>query len=600
MKTNHRHLALAQFPQPFFTLLIGASLKIACRDSRLYQFPARLRAFWSPVGRLRQAPFHRKLASLAVSLLLWLVISSAGLTTARAVDVYVGVAGASFNTAQIIKYTPPALDGVFATGFASADGLAFDAANNLYVADSVNGTISKITPSGGGTTFASGLNIPMGLAFDSQGNLYEVDNGTGSVNKFSPTGVKSTFASGLNDPRGVAVDSQNNVYVTDGGPTSSTAVFKYAPDGTRSTFASVQCPIGIAIDSANNVYVSQGTRCVSIGGPPFPIDILKFTPAGSSTVFTTAVTGPTSLAVDPAGNLYVSDTTDFGSGAVYIFAPNGARTVLASGVEPEGIAVARSGAPSSGQLLNISTRLNVLTGDQVLIGGFIITGTTPKKVIVRAIGPSLAAFGVMGSLADPILELHMPDSSVVTNDNWRSTQEQEIIDSNLAPTDDLESAIIATLPPGGYTAIVSGNNGGTGVGLVEAYDLDSAAGSLANISTRGFVDTGDNVMIGGFIVGSADATVLVRAIGPSLTAFGVPGALQDPTLELHDSDGNTLTSNDDWKATQQAEIEATGLAPSDDRESAILATLPPGGYTAIVRGALDTTGVGLVEVYHLQ
>ena len=258
----------------------------------------------------------------------------------------------------------------------------------------------------------------------------------------------------------------------------------------------------------------------------------------------------------------------------------------------------------SSQLLNISTRLNVLTGDNVLIGGFIITGTTPKQVIVRAIGPSLGAFGVVGALADPVLELHLPDSSVVTNDNWRSTQEQEIIDSNLAPTDDLESAIIATLPPGGYTAILSGNNGGTGVGLVEAYDLDQAAGQLANISTRGFVDTDDNVMIGGFIVGGGSdgttATVLVRAIGPSLTDFGVPGALQDPTLELHDGNGNTLMTNDNWKDDQEAAIAATTLQPTNDLESAILATLPTGAYTAIVRGQNNTTGVGLVEVYNLQ
>jgi len=252
------------------------------------------------------------------------------------------------------------------------------------------------------------------------------------------------------------------------------------------------------------------------------------------------------------------------------------------------------------RLLNISTRLRVLTDDNVLIGGFIISGTDPKKVILRAIGPSLGNFGVPDPLADPTLELHASDNSVVSNDNWKDTQQTEIAATGLAPTNDLESAIVATLDPGAYTAIVGGVGGGTGVGLVEAYDLDPAAGSLANISTRGFVNTGDNVMIGGFIVGSGDATVLVRAIGPSLTAFGVPGALQDPTLELHDGDGNTLTSNDDWKDTQQAEIEATGLAPSDDRESAILVTLPPGGYTAIVRGALDTTGVGLVEVYHLQ
>ena len=248
--------------------------------------------------------------------------------------------------------------------------------------------------------------------------------------------------------------------------------------------------------------------------------------------------------------------------------------------------------------------MQVLTDSNVLIGGFIVTGSAPKNVIVRAIGPSLGNFGVQGALANPTLELHEPDGTVISNDDWKDDQQADIEATGLAPSDDLESAIVGTLAPGLYTAIVAGKNGTTGIGLVEAYDLDQPVDSeLANINTRGFIDTGDNVMIGGFIIGLdgfGDGTVLVRGIGPSLTDFGVPGALQDPTLELHDASGNTLTTNDDWKETQQTEIEATGLAPSDDRESAILSTLAPGAYTAIVRGALDTTGVGLVEVYHLE
>lgn len=257
----------------------------------------------------------------------------------------------------------------------------------------------------------------------------------------------------------------------------------------------------------------------------------------------------------------------------------------------------------SGLLLNISTRLNVLTGDNVLIGGFIIDGTAAKQVIVRAIGPSLGNFGVPNPLADPTLELHASDGSVISNDNWKDTQQAEIEAIGFAPTNDLESAILATLEPGAYTAIVRGTNGGTGVGLVETYDLDQAAGSLANISTRGFVDTGDNVMIGGFILGGGDrgdSTVLIRGIGPTLSDFGVTAALADPTLELHDSSGAVLAMNDNWKDTQQTDIEALGLAPGKDLEAAILVSLPPGNYTAIVRGKLDTTGVGLVEVYHLQ
>ena len=168
--------------------------------------------------------------------------------------------------------------------------------------------------------------------------------------------------------------------------------------------------------------------------------------------------------------------------------------------------------------------------------------------------------------------------------------------------------MVQTLAPAAYTAIVRGKGGTSGVALVEAYDLDPNANSkLANISTRGFVGTGDNVMIGGFIVGgglgvngAGSEEVLVRGLGPSLTQHGVPNALQDPTLELHDGNGALIASNDNWKATQQSEIQATGLAPHDDRESAILATLVQGNYTVILRGKNNTTGVGLVEVYKVQ
>ena len=263
------------------------------------------------------------------------------------------------------------------------------------------------------------------------------------------------------------------------------------------------------------------------------------------------------------------------------------------------------------QLLNISTRMRVLTGDNVLIGGFIITGCDAKKVIIRGIGPSLNGVGV--TLSDPTLELHQGSTTLATNDNWKiddqtgQSQQAEIEATTIPPKNDLESAIVMTLSPGAYTAILAGKNGGTGVGVVEVYDLDQAANSkLANISTRGFVDTGNNVMIGGLIVGGSgggSAKVIVRALGPSVPAAGVLG---DPTLELHDGSGTTIATNDNWKIddqtgqSQQAEIEATTIPPKNDLESALVATLAPGNYTAIVRGAGNTTGVGLVEVYNLQ
>ena len=224
--------------------------------------------------------------------------------------------------------------------------------------------------------------------------------------------------------------------------------------------------------------------------------------------------------------------------------------------------------PTPAQQLNISTRMEVLTGDQVLIGGFIVTGNDPKEVVLRAIGPSLGAFGIANPLADPVLELHGSDGSLITmNDNWKDSQQNQIEATGLQPSNDLESALISTLDPGSYTAVVSGKDGGTGVGLVEGYDVDQAADSeFGNISTRGFVETGTNVMIGGFILGgeSGNANVVVRALGPSLTAFGVTGALADPTLELHDANGALVESNDNWRDGAQF-TKRRGWPAADER-----------------------------------
>ena len=249
--------------------------------------------------------------------------------------------------------------------------------------------------------------------------------------------------------------------------------------------------------------------------------------------------------------------------------------------------------------------MNVLTGDNVGIGGFIITGSAPKHVLLRAIGPSLTPLGVPNALADPVLELHGPGAFVtVIDDNWRDdpTQEAAIIATGIPPTNNLEAAIDATLNPGAYTAIVRGKNNATGVGLIEVYDLSQAVlAKLANISTRAFISTGDNIVIAGFILGSNSGVdrIVVRGIGPSLAALGVPNALANPTLELRDSNGATLNANNDWQdnPAQAAELAAAGLAPTNDLESGIAATLPPGLYTALLAGQNNGTGVGLVEVY---
>ncbi len=259
------------------------------------------------------------------------------------------------------------------------------------------------------------------------------------------------------------------------------------------------------------------------------------------------------------------------------------------------------GAPS--QALNISTRLEVQTGDNVLIAGFILTGSAPKQVLLRAIGPSLENADIADALADPILDLRAADGSrIALNNNWRFSQAEEIIATGIPPSDDHEAAILATLSPGAYTAIVKGRRSTTGVALVEVYDLSGASATqLANISTRGFITGGDHVMIAGFILagGSEGSRVIVRAIGPSLAAAGIDEALADPTVELHDGNGVAIAFNDNWKDAQQAEIEATGIPPADDRESAIVASLPAGPYTAVLAGRSGGTGIGLIEVYNL-
>ncbi len=270
-----------------------------------------------------------------------------------------------------------------------------------------------------------------------------------------------------------------------------------------------------------------------------------------------------------------------------------------------------------GILDNISSRLQVGTGENVLFAGFTIQGTGSKKVFIRAAGPSLTQFGIAGALANPQLELHNSSNLIATNDNWQTTQLGGVItadqaaaiqSSGLAPTDPAEPAIIATLPPGAYTAIVQGAGGGVGVGTVELYDLSQNNGAnLTNISTRGFVQLGENVLIGGFTVANQSVNVIVETTGPSLHSFGVANALDNPQLELHDANG-TIAANDDWQTTQfggaitanqSGAIMQSGLAPSNPAESALIARLSPGSYTAIMRGANNTSGVGVIAIYTL-
>ena len=302
--------------------------------------------------------------------------------------------------------------------------------------------------------------------------------------------------------------------------------------------------------------------------------------AGTATGFATGIVNPVDLHVGSDGALY------------YLARGSGGQVFRISALPA--------------QALNISGRARVEIGEGVAISGFIITGPEPKRVGVRGIGPSLANFGVSGPLADPVIQLSRGDGSLVmANDNWKNTQQAEITGAGLAPSNDKEAALIATLTAGNYTAIVTGKNGGTGVALAEVYDLDQAADSrLANVSTRAQVGTGSDVLIGGFITGNkiGATRVAVRALGPSLQQFGIANPLPDPRLELRNANGALLASNDNWQsdASQAALISSYGLAPPNNLESAIAISLAPGPYTAIVTGKNNQTGIGLIEIYDEQ
>jgi hypothetical protein len=242
-----------------------------------------------------------------------------------------------------------------------------------------------------------------------------------------------------------------------------------------------------------------------------------------------------------------------------------------------------------------------------MIGGFIVTGNVPKKVAIRGMGPALAAFGITDFMADPMLELRSSSGAVLqSNDNWKDTQQAEIEAIGLAPNDNREAVIVRTVDPGSYTALLTGKGGTTGVALVEVYDVNPAADSeLGNLSTRGFVQNANSVLIAGFILGGQDIgndRVAIRGLGPSLSKFGLNPVLADPTLELHDSNGATLITNDDWETdpASAAKLALFGLQPSDPKEAAIFTSLPPGTFTAILAGKNGGTGIGTVEVYSLR
>jgi len=510
-------------------------------------------------------------------------------TFAAAGDLYSGGIGDNV----VYKFTPAGVRTVFANVLL-ADAVAFDKKGNLFVSSRLQsnpdfGSIIEITPGGTQTTVGSGPRKVVGLAFDAVGNLYDAETSEtfgNAVTKVPPAGPPTDYALAA-QPLGLAVDRAGNLFVS----LINNTVIKIAPNGTQSTFvapsAGLQTPEGLAVDNNGNLYVASSGNG----------KVYQFNPAGVQTTFATGLSGPRNIAIDQNGNVYVAND---GTREILKFGPNGGTPVVfASDTNAGGLAF----EPATGILTNISTRASVKTGSGVTIGGFIVSGTDSKTVVLRGLGPTLAGAGVTGVLADPTLQLFDGTGNPLWfNDNWKDTQQAQIQARGLAPPNDLESAILQILQPGNYTVILSGKNGTTGVGLVEVYDISPGVfAELTNVSTRGFVGSGQSVMIGGFINsgGNGSTQVVIRGLGPTLAQLGVSGALANPVVTLVNGNGVVVKTNDDWKNTQQAAIEATGLAPPNDLESAMVVTVAAGNYTAILSGSGGGTGIGLVEVYKL-
>jgi Beta-propeller repeat len=500
--------------------------------------------------------------------------------------------------------------GAYVTGYTYSTD--FPTANPIQAvrAGDRDAFVTKVNAAGSALVYStylggSDMDFANGIAVDSAGNAYAT-GATFSTNFPTANALQS------------ALGGQSDAFVTKLNAAGSAVVYSTYLGGDPSAPGS-----GIALDAARNAYVTGSTVSTNfptanafqtaIGQAEFDdVFLTKFNAAGSALVYSTYLGGTDydyglGIALDPAGNTYLTGSTSsrcfptttgaFDTTWGFGF-PDAFVTKVSETAQPSTL------TPCPSQLLNIATRTRVLTGDGVLIAGFIVTGndSAGKRMLIRGLGPSL---NVPGALANPILELYdsfAGNPPFVTNDDWK-TNAAEVEATGIPPSNDLESAIVITLQPGAFTVVLRGQNNGVGIGVVEVYDLNpTVPATLSNISSRGFVSTGDNVMIGGFIVGGdgqADARVVLRGLGPSLAAFGVTNALQNPTLDLRNANGAILASNDDWQQGQPTQINQLNLAPSDSRESALVAALPHGNYTTILRGQNNGVGIGVVEVYNV-
>lgn len=632
------------------------------------------------------------------------------ITTSGAASTFVGTVG-----------RPGSADGTGINAqFFQPSSLVIDRSGTLYVADTGNNTIRRVSPSGNVTTFAGSPEVrgsannfgtaasfdhPQGIAIDTAGNLYVADQFNHLIRKITTAGSVSTLAgsAGLFGsqngtgsaarfflPESVAVDSIGNVYVSD----RNHVIRKITPNGVVTTLAGAtgeagsadgtgasarfNQPAGLRVDANGNIFVADANNntirmingsgvVVTVGGKAGEIG------SADGLTGTATLNHPSDVAIDANGNLYVADTDNgairkgtvpaptlpiisaqpsaqaaiTGGRAVFIVTATNAVSYqwLKDGVaipgatsaslvltsvqasdagnyqvvitgtagEVKSVSVPLTVTPQSGvRLINISTRSYVGSGADVMIAGFIIGGTENKTVLLRATGPSLAQFNLPGLLADPVLELYRQQTIIASNDNWGDDPVAKAIlnhaflltNSFVWPDGSKDAALVATLSPGGYTAVVRGQNNTTGLALVEAYEVDLANGNskLINLSTRSVVRTSPEVQIAGFIIGGTGSKkVLIRASGPALTKYGVPAVLADPVLEVHDAN-TTIATNDDWQAANRADFQTVGVDNWDlgSKDAAVVLTLNPGAYTAIVSGKDSTPGVSLIELFEME
>jgi hypothetical protein len=412
-----------------------------------------------------------------------------------------------------------------------------------------------------------------------------VATGSGAINLTGLTFHHSSSANPAIKPGGTG---ESSAFIFTGPTSSSADVYRGIIHGPPS-FGSSSLTRSGSSGSGDMVGISQNYYSIGFPNPPTGLVVPTGYVSGTALSGSATYIGVTLASLDVIPGTYV---WRWGGGANQNF------TLKIPPFPPD---------PPSTNVTNVSTRAAVQTGQGVTIAGFIVTGTTSKQVVIRGLGPALAQppFNVPGVLADPFLSLVDGSGNVLwNNNNWKDSQQAAIQAIGLAPKNDLESAIVRTLQPGNYTVMLSGKNGTTGVGLVEVYDTTTGTSAeLTNVSTRGFVGTGDNVLIAGFVAsgGNGSTEVVVRGLGPALAQpqFGLSGTLADPVVTLVDGNGNVIQTNNNWKDTQQAAINAAGKAPPNDLEAAILAPVAAGNYTAILSGNGGGTGIGLLEVYKL-